>query len=361
MKDYQTFTASDFAQDPDFFEWVKYPGRNPSVNEFWLGWLQSNPHKKGEVEEARVIILSIIREKQFKVEAPKQSALWGRIQETISTTEKKSKIMPLWRPWYQRAALILVVALSGWLFWHLNTPVRDDTKERFGLLLEKHVNNSKVPKTIILSDGTSIVLQPGSQIEYPRTFAVDLRKVYLMGEAFFEVHRDANKPFMVHTNGIVTRVLGTSFIVRGYHDSGDVLVQVKSGKVSVFKEKDGNAKVVNEPVEGVVVMPNQQVIYQRMEGKMTKSLVKNPELLLPIAKQDFKFFNTPVSDVFSMIEEAYGVTIVYDEEIFSHCYLNASLNDVPLYDKLKLICKGIGASYEIMDSYIIIYGKRCNK
>ncbi|HKZ38374.1 MAG TPA: DUF4974 domain-containing protein, partial [Chryseolinea sp.] len=116
-----------------------------------------------------------------------------------------------------------------------------------------------------------------------------------------------------------------------------------------------------KPVEGVVLTANQQVVYEREEMKLTKSLVENPVVLVPLAKLDFEFTDTPIKEVFRLIENAYGVDIVYDEEALSTCYLNASLSDVPLYDKLKLICAGINATYEMMDSHIIIYGKGCNE
>ena len=108
-------------------------------------------------------------------------------------------------------------------------------------------------------------------------------------------------------------------------------------------------------------MPNQQVVYERIPMKMTKSLVENPTVLIPLAKQSFEFEDAPIKEVFTAIEEAYGVEIVFDEEALSSCYLNASLDDVPLYDKLKLICRGINTTYEIMDSHIIIYGKGCHE
>ena len=93
----------------------------------------------------------------------------------------------------------------------------------------------------------------------------------------------------------------------------------------------------------------------------TKSLVENPSVLIPLPRREFEFSDAPIKDVFYAIEQAYGVDIVFDEEALSSCYLNASLTDVPLYDKLKLICRGINTTYEIIDSHIIIYGKGCSE
>jgi len=103
------------------------------------------------------------------------------------------------------------------------------------------------------------------------------------------------------------------------------------------------------------------VVFEKSAMKMTKSLVENPAVVTPPRRRNFEFVDTPIGEVFRSIEEAYGVQIVFDEEILASCYLNASLDDVPLYDKLKLICKGINASYEIIDSHIIIYGTGCRE
>src|SRR5690606_20932726 len=160
-----------------------------------------------------------------------------------------------------------------------------------------------------------------------------------------------------------TRVLGTSFTVRNMEGEGNVLVQVATGKVSVFRstEEDRPLPAAAKAVDGVVLMPNQQVVYERLEMRMTKSLIENPRVLIPVEKQTFDFVDTPITEVFAAIEEAYGVDIVFDEEALSSCYLNASLTDVPLYEKLKLICRGINTTYEVIDSHIIIYGKGCNE
>jgi hypothetical protein len=125
------------------------------------------------------------------------------------------------------------------------------------------------------------------------------------------------------------------------------------------QEKDRSLRTDDNTLDGVVLMPNQQVLFERVEMKMTKSLVENPSVLIPLTRQKFEFVDAPIKEVFAAIEQAYGVDIVFDEEALSSCYLNASLTDVALYDKLKLICRGINTTYEIIDSHIIIYGKGC--
>ena len=359
MKPYSTFSAEDFACDDDFLKWVKYPDRYPHLQMFWGNWLRENPHRKEIIDEARCLVLAVALEAPYLPSENKQIEVWQKI---VSSAQMPSARHPPILRWYSRAAVFLLALAAGWYALDFRpeqvaATFVEDSDPGF----VKHINNAEVPKTIILSDGTSIVLQPRSILEYPRTFSPDSREVSLTGQAFFEVTRDPGRPFLVQAGDIVTRVLGTSFTVRNVEAEDNVLVQVKTGKVSVFRvsEKTRKTAHTDESIDGVVLMPNQQVLYERVEMKMTKSLVENPDVLIPLARREFEFVDAPIKEVFESIEQAYGVDIVFDEEVLASCYLNASLTDVALYDKLNLICRGINTTYEIIDSHIIIYGKGC--
>ena len=367
-KNYASYTAIDFARDLEFLKWVKYPAQNEELCRFWLNWLSENPSKREEVEEARQLIFAVLEE-QYVPTDQKQSEIWSRIKQTLHENEAflKSEESEFAdeedygsrRRWIAVAASVALIIVCSLGYYVLQTSDRADgslTASEF--VLKREENKSSSPRTVVLEDGTSVILQPNSIINFPETFNVHEREVYLTGEAFFEVKKDATRPFKVHADEIVTRVLGTSFSVRNFKN-GNVEVKVKTGKVSVFKDP-GNDQDNDDKTHGVVLTPNQQVVYDRDQMRLTKSLVENPVVLIPKTKYDFEFRDTPVKEVFKEIEDAYGVDIVYDEDVLSNCYLNASLSDVPLYEKLRLICKGINASYEMMDSHIIIYGEGCD-
>jgi hypothetical protein len=79
---------------------------------------------------------------------------------------------------------------------------------------------------------------------------------------------------------------------------------------------------------------------------------------VPIQNQVFDF-NNVIAEVFKTLEKAYGINIVYDAEVMKNCYLTASLDDEPLFEKLNLICKTIDAKYEQVDAQIVIYSNGC--
>jgi len=361
MKNYTGYTADAFASDDDFIRWVTSPASHPDLDAFWKKWVAAHPEQKEEIEEARMMIEAVLEEPQFVPGQDLQDRVWQRIRQTTQLPEPAGQSIGLWRHWYSKAAVVLVVLGLGWWISHrsrtfhmTNARIAKGT----GVVLKTKKNDTSFPLTVELEDQSIVVLQPKSQLQYPEHFKNDVREVDLVGEAFFEVKKDPDKPFLVYTDEIVTRVLGTSFTVQNY--PADVRVQVKTGRVTVLKDRGQKTPAQpNDALEGVILNPNQQVVYERQEKRMIKSLVESPSVLTPVAKQEFEFNDVSIADVFRAIKDAYGVEIVYDEQVLANCRLTASLTDVSLHNKLKLICKAINASYDIIDSHIVIYGKGC--
>ena len=163
---------------------------------------------------------------------------------------------------------------------------------------------------------------------------------------------------MVHANEVVTRVLGTSFRVKAPDDGADVVISVKTGKVSVYTESAGSKSLTQK--NAVILLPNQQVTYLREEDVFGKALVADPEILIPSLKRnEFVFENTPVREVFRKLQQAYGVEIIFDEEILNNCFFTAPLGSEPLFEKLEIICRAIGARYETIDAKVVITSTGC--
>src|SRR5439155_2315167 len=92
-------------------------------------------------------------------------------------------------------------------------------------------------KYLLLPDSTQVWLNAASSLEFPEAFQSGKREVYLVGEAFFDVKHAENRPFIIHTGNVTTRVVGTAFNIKGYPDQPDVIVSVKRGKVQVSKNE----------------------------------------------------------------------------------------------------------------------------
>ena len=214
-----------------------------------------------------------------------------------------------------------------------------------------------------MPDGSSVLLEKGGKLSYDsKVFGRDKREVFLSGAAFFEVSKDPARPFFVYANELITKVLGTSFTIRALPGEKQVEVLVKTGRVAVFTHRDSSKdrKLSNRELEGVVVTPNQQITLERTALHFLRTLVPDPQMLeIPAQKVSFDFDDVPAPKVLELIEKAYGVDIVYDEDLLANCMFTAHLNDEPLNDKIRLICEGLQAEHEIIDGQIVITSKGC--
>lgn len=219
-------------------------------------------------------------------------------------------------------------------------------------------NNTRQTQKFVLPDGSRIVLHPGSSLQYATAFAGAKRRVFLEGEAFFDVHKNPKRPFLVFTKQVVTTVLGTSFRVKAYASSNEASVAVREGKVAVQARKGAklDATPARPAATGVLLLPNEQVVYSTTSTQLKKRLVAKPVLLQP---QPFAFEERPVTEVLSALEQAYGVDIVYDKVKLAGCTVSISFDNESLFEKLGLLCKSMGTSYTLASTQVVFHSVGC--
>ena len=373
MKDYRLFDISDFALDDDFIRWVN-EGKKAD-NDFWNNWLALNPDKYMVVAEARKILESI-RTDELAISDDERESEINRLLVTISGKGKSDEVLEQQsqvrsisiskKKWWYAAAAILVgvVGIAGYTFLKGN---KDAEPFAYRVVTpSKHliesVNTSEKPISLKLPDESIVELAPNSRIGYSNNFdSNDTRDVYLSGEAFFKVTKNPARPFRVFASEIVTKVLGTSFIVRSFERDTVIQVTVKTGKVSVYSQasEKKNAKSTSQ-LGGIILTPNQELVYTKSEQKFQKNLLADPTEIAPKpADQDLLYEEVPVEKLFSQLSKSYGINITYDVESLKKCTVTADLRKEPFYRKLDLICKAIGAKYEIIDGQIVILTKGC--
>lgn len=370
MKKYDEFDVEDFVWDTGFRQWVLTPNRE--IDAFWQEWIEQNSDKLAMIEQAKIIVDTL------KISNPtiSEEEIDERIHQTISRIDDAEKLEPekvsifyyQQKQWLSIAASIFLLLGIG--FWYTQFyPQKSSAKGVYEKLVADNptelvevTNENEKTLPIQLIDGSLVLLKKGSRVSYSKKFVGNTREIFLSGEAFFEVIKNPEKPFLVFANGLVTKVLGTSFTVKAYDKDEEVTVEVKSGKVSVFAQSDANSKekATNRELEGVVLMPNQKIVYAKEKVRMAKSLVEMPIIIEEKKlKTVFEFEDVPVSEILHNLEKAYSIDIVFDEELLSNCPLTASLTELQLFDKLNIICKGVEAHYEILDGQIVIYSKGC--
>jgi transmembrane sensor len=369
MKDFRLFDISDFVMDEDFIRWV-YEKRKVD-NDFWEGWLGKNPDKYMIVAEARRILESIGTDQGVIADAEIDKEV-ERLMQTIrgQSEQNNAPVVAMKRPrkWrYVAAAAVFLAVASVYLITK-----GDKRPGQFAYLRQvssKHliegVNTSEKSITIRLPDGSIVELAPNSRISYPNSFdTMATRDVYLLCEAFFSVVKNPSRPFRVLSNEIVSKVVGTSFTVRAFEEDTVIQVTVRTGKVSVYSQTSGDVKQTTatyKPGE-MMVMPNQQLLYKKKDKTFQKILLKDPIMIQPLPETGNKGYeDEPIESVFKQLSNAYQINIVYDSDLLRHCTISttADFKSESFYQKIDLICKAIGARYEIIEGQIIIQSNGC--
>jgi ferric-dicitrate binding protein FerR (iron transport regulator) len=378
MHTYRQYKPEELAADLSFQRWKLYDA--PIEREFWENWLQQNPDKRDLVDKANGVLLSLnalyeqplatnslLSDEDVKTEI-------NRLYKSLADREEKRA--PRWtvlRPFQSwqygmAASVALILGVIGWYAFS-QLDARPETTPTYGALTKRVAspwrtisNTTDKPIEVRLPDESTVALKPNSQVRYPEQFTKNERDVYLLGEAFFDVTKDPNKPFYVHTDVLTTKVLGTSFTVQAKKGQKAGKVIVSTGRVVVSKQTEGKESLAKESKQeaDVVLTPNQQVTVSDASNQLVVSLVDDPSLLDPASKEKFfRYRKTAMADVFAELEQAYGVDIQFDREAMKNCYLTASVVDEPLYDKLDLICRTINATYRRVGTQIIIEGSGC--
>ncbi len=289
----------------------------------------------------------------------------NHIQKSKISNRPIAKLVKLssWRN-LSAAAAVLIGVVS---FAYLVSTSKSDTSKISStssntLLVGQNeiINKGLLPQAINLSDGSRIVLQPGSKVSFFEPFNSTQRELYLEGEAFFEVAKDPAHPFLVFTNEVTTKVLGTSFLVRAKRDEKEIVVTVKTGKVMVYAQSLENKGGVLKNLQEVILKPNQQIIYNRETENVATKLIEKPEIVLAEPTFKMNYNNAPVADILEALEESYGVDIQFDKDALSACTLTTDLTEEGLYERIEIICNALGATYTSIDTAIVIEAKSCN-
>ncbi len=366
MEKYPLTTAEDFIQDSLFQEWVL--DCTPQSAEFWEDFQLHHPERKPTVTAARALLLALHHSQSLPTAAQGQR-LWARISEDIEASPEAGNsriptpVMPLWK-WLSAAAMLVAALGLGWFVQQnekeAETTYTEQIAESAQPLIEK-VNSTGKPLKLALSDGSRVLLYPASRISYADPFVGDKREVFLSGKGYFEVVKDDTKPFVVFAHQLVTQVVGTSFLIDAFENNASPSVEVRSGKVKVFRLDQYRESQRGKAEKMVLLTANQQVSYDKIKKDFFTRYIARPALLkTPAAHPDFRFENSAVEDVFGTLQEAYGVTIDYDQERLKNCRITVPLGTEPFFRKLDIICQTIGATYEVWGTRIVVSGKGCD-
>ncbi|GAA3944482.1 DUF4974 domain-containing protein [Chitinophaga oryziterrae] len=355
MAEYDNYEIEDFLQDDSFIDWIL--NEKVEGNAFWTTFLSEHPEKRTLIEKARAVLISInVKPLDDQLSDAEINLRVKLIQDQAfrQVPGRQAPMVKIYqRQWFKAAVIFLIFMSSGFITYRtLIKP--DDLITKDGLNNQVKISNtSNKSKLVLMNDGSLAVLTPGSEIQFPSAFKGEERNVYLQGEAFFEVHKDPKHPFLVHSQNMITRVLGTSFTVKAFKNAAEFKVIVNTGKVWVYDQK---TKPVAEKKDLVIALtPNQQVIYKRDIFQFKKDTLTRPSLLSKeVADKELNFTDIRFSTVISKLNLAYGIQIEYNKQKLGDLRITASLAEHPLNEKVEMICRAVNAKYRFADGRIII-------
>lgn len=179
--------------------------------------------------------------------------------ENLNEAETNGQQAPakfvLFNFWRSVAAILLI---GGYALFLLSKRSDLNNAGRAIVYLEK-TTPRRVKSIITLSDGTKITLNSDSKLKYPTAFTGNTREVYLIGEAFFEVHKDRRHPFIIHTGKMNVRVLGTEFNVRSYPGEAITETSLIRGSIEVTLNDRPSDHIILKPKEKLIVKNNNAV------------------------------------------------------------------------------------------------------
>lgn len=219
-------------------------------------------------------------------------------------------------------------------------------KIRFNTLT---VPNGSKPMQLILSDGSRVWLNVASSITYPATFLGDARKVEITGEAYFEVAKNAAKPFRVFIyspsgkpDGAEIEVLGTHFNVNAYNDENSLKVTLIEGSVKVGRHEG----------KSIYIQPGQQAELNR-RGEIGVNADVDTDEVLAWKNNWFNFNSLTVPEIMRQIEKWYNVSVHYERN-FGNKYFSGIVSRSNNISEVLKIMEQAGIKFKIEGKKITV-------
>jgi transmembrane sensor len=301
-------------------------------------WLQQSPERQQEYNRW---MKTWERQKHTPMPIiPDVDAAWQRFEASLPRVEKKRSFSTLfmnidqllanlfelkYRPALVSAAAILIVVM-GLFLWKSSL-----LKSSYNTVMTLNTQTQEVT----LSDGTRVLLNSGSRIQYPKTDSATERTVRLVGEAYFSVIPD-ERPFYVITQHARTTVLGTQFNVWARGEETRVIV--KEGLVRL-------SSLISKSLEVEIT-----------KGQMSKVIGQSPpqpptdvdtHYSLGWLRGQLVFIKTPLSEIVDELQRKFDVSIEFADPSLTHRTMTADFEDATIDEILSSICLTLDIRYMV--------------
>jgi len=334
------YQVEDFVTDESFSNY--HFCLNTIDQSFWEKWVLMHPDKAGMVEEAKNILNMLalsLPAREYKQELED-------IKNAININHASVIRFPNWDKVYTRrkhkakiaavlfVPLALLLIAGGYFF------VQRFLVDRKALTTKQNSDNK--PLVFMLDDGTAVTLASNGVLSYPAQFKGKDRKVYLQGEARFQVTSDRDHPFKVYQDNIIATVLGTDFNVKKQPGDSVISVELLTGKlqVEVISSFGFLPRIIT-------LEPNQRAVYVIHTQSLFKEVWKQNNEEDSVNNQ-LAFRQSSFEDIAAKIKELYGVTVINQSSKtnwrftgeFSNPSAKQVMENICLIKKLNLEIRG---------------------
>ena len=233
------------------------------------------------------------------------------------------------------AVLIPLLALSIWYFRHTDTKAE---------LVEKY-NQKGIRSIIILPDGSKIWLNADSRLKYPAVFSDHLREVSLEGEAFFEIAKNSQRPFVVHLPKGNVQVLGTSFDIRAYSDEELISTSVATGMVNFIP--------IGAGADSFYLTANRKAMYDFQSGRVNV-VTTDAEADRGWINGVMNFNNQSLGRIATELERAFGKPIKFRSVAIAQFRYTATFKNNTEEEILSTLRKVKSFHFTVTDKFIEI-------
>lgn len=366
MDKYKDYSAIDFLEDSNFLRWLNEPTQED--HDFWNEYLKKHPSQRAKIKEA-TLLFNLFHSRENKLALPEQYELWKAIQAGSQTSGKEVFLRIL-----KYAAILVLVFFSGAVSYYIyqnsvgqnqyqlaeiNPAVNGEAMvilaDGSKVSLDKQmseisystngrqliVNNDTITQKaetikesmnkvivsygkksmVLLSDGTKVWLNAGSQLVYPAVFLKDTREVALVGEAFFDVVKNPQKPFVVKAADVSVQVLGTRFDISAYPEDKVIQTVLEEGKINL-KYSGGGIFKRDYVVE---MVPNQMVEFDKVLREANSSTVIVSKF---VSWKDgmLEFEKVNLYKALKQVERFYNIKILLEDQSIGSYKLSGKLD-----------------------------------
>lgn len=301
-------------------------------------WLTTDTQNKLYWEE--LVTLLYNEEAALAVSDIKTEAAWNLVEKRISNNNSATNQTSVFKmnrrvAQWSIAASVIGILLSSIIYFNI-------TKE---VPLNTFATNSNI-KEVVLADGSTVTINSNSQLSYPNSFNGDKREVILNGEAYFEITKNPQKPFIVKTNNLEIKVLGTKFNVDDFGGSSKLMqVNVVEGKVEVRSNSFQNSVIT--------LIKGESALLDKEHGTFIKS-TKMAANGAAWKTKTFAFNNSDLNDVLSSLAKAYKMKMEIKDSTLLNNHLTATFEKKDINFVMTIISSTFNLNYAIENETITI-------